>query len=232
MKKTILALLLITSINTYSQCWEQPTGLNTIDIGSIPPTQVIFAGNYRIVGYGIVKPKFEDWDTLFFDGTMLVDKELRMNNAHIYTAGNINLGKVLMQGNDTINASGELSIYSISGTGLNNVIRLAIGMNSILISSKTYYPGDIINGNIKVIKCDTNILPIVENSLKVIMKPNYDFYTQFRTTSGSNSRQLNVWVTENGKRVLLKVIVPVAGVTEHNTTISLSEIDGALKIKK
>ena len=212
MKDFLLSVLILISISSYSQCWNAPTFFKTYEIGE--PTFNDIKGDVRILGDGIVpfSKSFSNFSFLIFEskqfGGLLINPTIKMGGKKLYTRNNVMLNKVEMAGNDTIFSAGEISIYNISGTGSNNVIRLAIGMPYVLIGSKSYKAGDVINGNIKVEQCGNTALPFKPNSFKAYLKDDY-FHYSFETLPGSRIRSFDLICEYKSKEYSIKVWLPV-----------------------
>lgn len=154
---------------------------------------------------------------------MLVEPVIKMGGKKIYTAGTVMLNQVEMLGGDTIFATNELSIYSITAAGQNNVIKLSIGMPYVLVGSKAYRPGEIINGNIKVEQCPNDVLPIREESLQVIPTGNGVYKVSFTTTT-DDSDGFILWVKVNGVNKKILVTSPVLGKRHYSFNVTKDQL--------
>lgn len=209
-----------------SQCFTFPCS----SYQPIPGTFTNFTGDQCIGGDGTVNGTFSSFQQLSFKGNMLVNSTIVMGGKKIYAAVNVNISQVAMLGSDTIFVSGELDIYELSGIGQNNVIRLSAVTNSVMVGSVTYFPGDVICGNIKVQKCDVNALPIIDNSLRVTKDDSDVFHISFKSSlSNTEVKHFNIWVREGDKRALIKTVAPAGDVQQVN--ITLKEIEEAFKRK-
>lgn len=224
--KLILFILTFLPAFTFSQCFTFPCS----SYQSIPASFTNFSGNKCIEGDGTLNGTFSNFQHLSFKGNMLVNSTIVMGNKKIYSAININISQVAMLGNDTIFVSGELNIYELSGIGQNNVIKLSAGTNSIMIGSATYFPGDVICGNIKIQQCNANALPVIDNSLKVVKDEGDIFHISFKSSlSNSSVKHFNIWVKEGDKRVLIKSASPAGDI--QKVDVKLSEIEAAFNRK-
>ena len=231
MKHFLLSVFIFISINSFAQCWKIPSNCSQVSFtGNISAG---FNGNTRINTDAVLVIKenstFTNWHFLAFvanntSSAILVEPTLKMGGKKIYSGGNIILNRVEMSGNDTIFSAGEIAIYNISGTGSNNVIKLAIGMPYVLIGSKSYKAGDIINGNIKVEQCGNTALPIREESFQVKPLGNGVYKVSFETNA-DDSNGFILWVNVDGIRKKIHVITPVLAQRLYSFNVTREQLE-------
>lgn len=167
MKFFISLCLLFSTLICSAQCWNYPTTNNNLVLNGVTNT-LNLNGNYSITGSGTVlgSSTFSNWNFLDLNGIMLINPLLDLTGVKkIYARGTIYLANVRADGHDTMFVNGNLGISDMTGIGLGNVILLAPTVPSLMVGSTTYFPGDLINGNILVQSCNS-ILPITLGSLK------------------------------------------------------------------